>query len=192
GWKDANGDGVREKNGRPLELSLLAPTSSSTRIRTSVILQDQFKQLGVRIKLDHVESNVMNERVFSTRKWDGVLIGWHPDPGSSAVSQNWAGRNAIADGSNVSRYSNPTFDAHLDSAQTAFDPAARIAHFRQAFDVLNSDAPAIWLYELRSAVGINKRIRPAFLRPDSWWIHLDQWSIPADQRIARDRVGLGK
>lgn len=192
GWKDTNADSIRDKNGRPLELSLLVPTSSGLRIRMSVILQDQFKQLGVRLKLDHIESNVFNERVFGTRSWDGALIGWHPDPGSSAVAQSWAGRSAKPDGGNVSRYISSAFDAHLDSAQISIDPTARKAHFRKAFEILNADAPAIWLYELRSAVGINKRIVPGVLRPDAWWANLDKWSIPADQRIARDRVGLGQ
>ena len=70
--------------------------------------------------------------------------------------------------------------------------AAARTQFKQAFTVLNSDAPAIWIYELRPAVGINKRIRPATLRPDAWWAHLDRWSIAPSQRIARDNVGLGK
>jgi peptide/nickel transport system substrate-binding protein len=192
GWKDTNADSIRDKGGRPLELSLLVPTSSALRLRASVILQDQFKKLGVRINVDQRESNAMNEVLFGTRKWDAVVLGWHPDPGSSGIAQSWSGRNAVPGGSNISLYANPTFDAHLDSAQVSFDPAARKQHFRQAFEILNSDAPAIWLYELRSAVGINKRIRPATLRPDAWWVHLDRWSIPNDQRIARDNVGLGK
>lgn len=193
GWKQVGrSDSVREKNGRPLELTLLVPTSSTTRIRTSVILQDQFKHLGVRLKLDNLESNVMSERVFSTRKWDAAIMTWHPDPGSSAVAQNWGSSSAIPGGPNISRYASKEFDAHLDSARTTYDPAAARTHFRQAFTVLNNDAPAIWIFELRSAAGINKRIRPTTLRPDAWWAHLDRWSIPADQRIARDNVGLGK
>jgi peptide/nickel transport system substrate-binding protein len=190
GWKDTNGDSVRDKDGRPLVLTLLAPTSSAARIRMSVILQDQFKQLGVDIKLDHQESNVMNERVFESRQWDGVLLGWHPDPGSSGVLQNWGSREAVPSGSNISRYKSAAFDAHVDSAQTSVDPVLRKAHFRQAFETLNGDAPAIWLYELRSAVGINKRIRPGVLRSDAWWTHLDKWSIPSELRISRDRVGV--
>jgi peptide/nickel transport system substrate-binding protein len=189
GWRDADGDGVREKNGRPLQLELVVPTSSSTRMRMSVILQEQLKQLGVRLTLDQVEANVFGERVFATRRWDGFLMGWHPDPGSSALTQSWSGRNAKPGGSNLSRYASAGFDAHLDSARSSSDAAARRAHFRQAFDTLNEDAPAVFLYELRVAVGVHHRVQPKF-RPDAWWAHLDEWSIPTDQRIARDRVGL--
>lgn len=191
GWKLGR-DGIRTKNGQRLSLALLVPTSSALRLQTSVILQNQFKHLGVDLKIDKMESNALGERVFGTRKWDAVFMGWHPDPGSSAVAQNWSSATAVPGGPNISRYASREFDAHLDSARTTYDPDAARAHFKQAFTILNNDAPAIWIYELRSAVGINKRIRPATLRPDAWWAHLDRWSIPAAQRIARDNVGLGK
>jgi peptide/nickel transport system substrate-binding protein len=192
GWKVANSNGFREKNGRPLELTLVVPVSSTARRSMSVILQDQLKALGAELKLDLVEPTVHGERVFNTRKWDGNFMGTLLDPGPGNVAQTWGSKNAVRGGSNVSRYVNHEFDAHVDSAETAYDMAARRAHFRRAFDILNSDAPSIWMYEVRNAAGIHKRIRPATLRPDAWWAHLDRWSIPADLRIARDKVGLGK
>ncbi|HEY7567381.1 MAG TPA: peptide ABC transporter substrate-binding protein, partial [Gemmatimonadaceae bacterium] len=192
GWKINPRDSIRARNGQRLSLTLLVPTSSSTRLQTSVILQDQFKQIGAELKIEKLESTALGERVFGTRKWDAAFIGWHPDPGSSAVAQNWSSSTAIPGGPNITRYVSREFDAHLDSARTTYDPAAARVHFRQAFTVLNNDAPAIWIYELRSAAGINKRIRPAPLRPDAWWAHLDRWSIAEGQRIARDNIGLGK
>lgn len=191
GWKPGR-DSVRTRNGQRLSFTLLVPTVSTTRVRASVILQEQLKQLGVELKIDKIESSAMNERVFSGRKWDAVFIGWHPDPGSSGVAQNWSSTTAVPGGPNLSRYKSREFDAHLDSARTTYDPVAARAHFKRAFTVLNNDAPAIWIYELRSSAGINKRIRPATLRPDAWWSHLDRWSIAPGKRIARDNVGLGK
>lgn len=190
GWVVSPSDSIRRKNGRRLELTLVVPSSSPPRVRMGVILQDQLKKIGVSLKLDEVEHAAMIDRIFGSRKWDGVFMGYHPDPGSSAVSQNWRSANAVAGGANISLYANPEFDLHFDSAQATVDRSTRAMHFRRAFETLNNDAPALWLYELRSAVGINKRIRPAVLRPDAWWAHLDKWSIPANLRIERDKVGL--
>lgn len=191
GWRVTGRDSVRHKNGRPLALTLVVPVSSTARRSMSVILQDQLKAIGAQLKLDVVEPTVHAERVFNTRKWDGNFMGMLLDPGSGAIAQTWGSKNAIRGGSNVSRYVNPEFDAHLDSAEMAYDVAVRRAHFRRAFNILNSDAPAIWMYEVDNAAGIHKRVRPVGLRPDAWWAHLDRWSIPADLRIARDKVGLG-
>ena len=35
-------------------------------------------------------------------------------------------------------------------------------------------------------MAVHKRIRITGMRPDAWWAGIAQWSIPADQRIARD------
>jgi peptide/nickel transport system substrate-binding protein len=56
--------------------------------------------------------------------------------------------------------------------------------------VFVDDAPAVMLYEPRLVAGASKRIKLVELRPDAWWSGLADWSIPADQRIDRDRVGL--
>jgi ABC-type transport system substrate-binding protein len=191
GWTPGK-DNIRRKNGRPLRLEILVPTSSSLRQAASVILQEQFNTLGVKLEIEIMENNALGERVFGSRKWDGVFMGYHPEPGSSGVRGNWGSSNATMGGSNVALYKNVAFDAHLDSAQTSYDANEAREHFRDAFTVLNGDAPAIFLYELRGSIGVHNRIEPAYLRPDAWWSHLDEWSIPAEKRIARDRIGLGK
>jgi peptide/nickel transport system substrate-binding protein len=61
--------------------------------------------------------------------------------------------------------------------------------FSRAFQTLISDAPAIWLFEPRNVVGIQKRIHTAPLRADAWWAHLADWYVPADEQIARDHAG---
>jgi peptide/nickel transport system substrate-binding protein len=54
GWRDTNGDGIREKGGRQLRFSLAAPTSSQTRMRFSVVLQAMLRDVGARVELDHM------------------------------------------------------------------------------------------------------------------------------------------
>ena len=52
------------------------------------------------------------------------------------------------------------------------------------------DAPGIWLYEQSTIGGIHKRIRTTKPRADGWWTTLPDWCIPANERNARDRIGL--
>jgi hypothetical protein len=47
--------------------------------------------------------------------------------------------------------------------------------------------PAVFIVEPKLAMGLHRRVRPAPLRADGWWAHLDAWTIPAAERIARDR-----
>jgi len=47
GWVDRDGDGIREKNGAPLALSISAMTGNVNRERTEMVLREQYRGIGV-------------------------------------------------------------------------------------------------------------------------------------------------
>ena len=110
-----------------------------------------------------------------------------PKPSPGAVRGSWgtAGSRASS-GNNYGSYESPAFDAYVDSALAAFDPAARKTYFTMAYETIIQDAPAIWLSESIPTVGYNARLNLAPLRSDAWWAHIPEWSIAADKRIPRD------
>jgi hypothetical protein len=57
------------------------------------------------------------------------------------------------------------------------NPARSTALYRRAYRTLTDDAPAMWLYELRNAQGVSKRIHATGIRPDAWWANLADWSV---------------
>ena len=189
GWKDTNGDGVRDKHGVPLRFSVMVPASSRARQNVAVLLQEQLKRSGIDLQVDQLDVNTMIARL-GKRDFDAVLNAWHPDPNASSIRQSWGGESARSpNGSNYGGYDSPAFDAYVDSAVTARTADAP-AYFRKAYQVFVDDAPAVMLYEPRLVAGASKRIKLVEMRPDAWWAGLADWSIPADQRIDRDRVGL--
>ena len=190
GWRDANGDGIREKGGRRLEFTMLVPNSSRNRMRFAVLMQEQLKQAGVDARIEELEFNAFVKRL-DARDFDAAIEGGHLDPSPGVVRQSLSTASARAkDGSNYSRYESAAFDAAVDSATAATDPAKSRAHFRRAYEIILNDAPAVWLYELRQMAGAHKRIRITGMRADAWWAGLPDWSIPEGERIARDRIGL--
>jgi hypothetical protein len=64
-------------------------------------------------------------------------------------------------------------------------------YMRHAFQIQVADAPAVWLYDVPTVAGIHRRIHNEPMRPDGWSVHLADWTIPPNERIDRDRVGLG-
>lgn len=187
GWV-LNKNGVREKNGRELSFTLITPSSSQNRVRSAVLIQDQFKRIGVTVKIQQLESNAF-VRLETSRNFDAAMHSWHLDPSPSNIVQTWGTEAALdANGSNYGGYSNTRFDAYLDSALTAPSLERARPFFKRAYQIIIDDAPAIWIYELKGAVGIHRRVQVTSLRPDAWWAHLADWSIPANARIARDRT----
>ena len=190
GWKDGNGDGVREKGGRPLKFSILVPTSSAVRQRMAVLIQEQLRQAGVQADVEALEFNAFIERQRS-RRFDSYFGAWNVDPAPGSIRQSWTTTGVSGEeGSNYGSYSNPRFDALVDSALAAGSPAASKALYARAYQQIIDDAPAIWVYEPRFFAGAHKRLRPVGLRADGWWGGLADWTIPENERIDRDRIGL--
>jgi peptide/nickel transport system substrate-binding protein len=189
-WRDRDGDGIRERNRRPLEFTLLVPSSSRNRVRMAVLLQDQLRRVGVAMRIENLEQGAFLERARSGR-FDAIFGAWHMEAGPSGIRQTWGTSGArMANGLNFGSYESRVFDAHVDSALAANDRAAARRHYRRAIETAIADAPAIWLYEPRATIGIHNRIRPAALRADAWWARLADWSIGPDARLPRDRLGI--
>lgn len=185
GWKDSNGDGVRDRNGVPLEFSLSVPGSSKARSRMAVLVQEQLKQAGVKVDIDQLDFPAFISKENS-RDFDAVFGQWHVEASPGSIRQTWGTAGLAKGGSNYGSYSNPLFDAEVDSALTAGSFAARRADFTSAYRTIDADAPAIWFAEPKRIMAVNRRIVTGRLRADSWWANLADWMIPADKRIARD------
>jgi peptide/nickel transport system substrate-binding protein len=189
GWREPSPGAVRVKDGRPLRFSLIVPVSSRTRIAYSVLIQEQLRRVGAQVDLDQLQANAAGDRQRQ-HNFDASLLAQSTDPSPSGWKQQWGSAGVPPAGQNWVSYRNPAYDALLDSALSTFDPAKTRAYMRRAFQLQIADAPAVWLYDVPTVAGIQKRIRNAPLRPDGWSIHLADWMIPPNERIDRDRVGL--
>jgi peptide/nickel transport system substrate-binding protein len=188
GWRDANGDGLRERNGRSLRFALAVPGSSRARVRMAVLLQEQLRQAGVKVDVEQQDFPVFLEGM-RRRTFDVVIGGWHTQPSPGGVRQTWGSMGSRArNGSNYGSYENPVFDAYVDSALASSDLTTRRSLFSKAYEIIIQDAPALWLAEPIPTLGYHSRLQLAPLRPDAWWAHIPEWWIPADKRIPRDNA----
>src|SRR5213080_4054000 len=187
GWTDSDGDGIRDKDGRPLAFRLLLPTTSAIRRQYARLLQEQFRIAGVDVQLDEVDFSLYNERARAGR-FDALLNTWNTDATpSSGFPQTWT--PAGFGRSNYGHYDNPDVDRLVDRAvaSAANRDQARRA-WRAAVETLNRDAPGIFLYATSNVAAIHKRVVDVTIRPDSWLALLRTWRIPADRLTDRDRV----
>ncbi|HET7585471.1 MAG TPA: ABC transporter substrate-binding protein [Gemmatimonadaceae bacterium] len=190
GWRDANGDGVRERAGRPLRFSIIVPSSSGVRRQWAVLLQDMMKQVGAQVSVEEMEFNTFVQRQQSGR-FDAVLGAWILDPSESTIRQQWsAAASRMRGGVNYGSYESAAFDALVDSAAQQMDPERARPYWRRAYETLIADAPAVFLYEIVNVAGMHERIHPVGLRADAWWANLADWYIPAADRIPRDNLPL--
>ncbi|MFN2638033.1 MAG: ABC transporter substrate-binding protein [Gemmatimonadaceae bacterium] len=177
GWKRGS-NGMRSSGSVPLAFALMVPSSSAIRSRLAVLLQEQWRQAGVAVRIEPLELNTFGARM-ENRKFDALLNAWHIDPTPSSVREEWASSEIRKGGYNAASYRNPSFDAVIDSAVKEMNPSRSVELYRGAYRILTDDAAAMWIYELRNAHGVSPRIRTAQIRPDAWWQDLANWSVIA-------------
>lgn len=191
GWKDADGNGVREKGGRPLKFAILVPSSSRARRQMAILLQAAWKGIGADVSIDDMEFNTYVSRM-EQGAFDVTMHALNPDPSPTDAAATFATPKPPAPwGTNYGAYSNPVVDAAFDSARVEFDAARSKALYRRAYTTIIDDAAAIFLFEPTMVAGIHKRIDPGVIPKAGWWINLGDWKIAPDQQIARDRIPIG-
>lgn len=61
-------------------------------------------------------------------------------------------------GSQWAKYSNPDFDALVDSARSTLDKEQRMADYKKAYEILREDVPGIGLYQAFAVYGANEKL----------------------------------
>ncbi|WP_164914380.1 ABC transporter substrate-binding protein [Aminipila luticellarii] len=74
GWKDTNGDGIREKNGKDLAFTWYAWTNSTT---IPEILAEQLKTVGFKMNIEAIDWNYVNQKIGDNKYDTGIeWLSW--------------------------------------------------------------------------------------------------------------------
>ena len=106
GWKPGPG-GVREKDGKRLEFSLIVPSGNAARLATAQILKQEWQAIGVDM---HIRQMTFNQEIATLqphKDWDMAMIGWVYAPDYYPTG---GGLFNTGGGSNYGGYSNPEMD----------------------------------------------------------------------------------
>ncbi|CAN5252568.1 peptide-binding protein [soil metagenome] len=192
GWRDTDGDGVRQRGARVLQFTLLVPGSSRSRVRMAVLLQEQLRRIGARVNLEQLEYAAFVDR-GRRRRFDAMFGAWRIDVSPHGIRQTWGTSGSRSqNGLNYGSYESALFDAQVDSALNAHDVTAAREYFRRAQETIIADAPAIWMFEPRVTLGLHSRLQVHDIRPDAWWAGLADWSVDPNQRLPRDEATAGE
>lgn len=117
---------------------------------TSIVVQEQLKQIGIDSEIDAQENATYIENFFSGN-FDIAVMGaaGYVDPDEFLRSMLYTG-----EGTNASGYSNPAYDALLDEGLATPDRDARAAIYQQAQQIMIDDLPIIPIYTSNTYEGL--------------------------------------
>ena len=188
GWRDTNGDGIREKNGRPLRIEVDYNTSDQTRADMLVAMQAGLRKIGVDLVPKPYESTTWVQRLRSG-EFQGSFWGWGWGPGVVGPNAEavFHSRSAKPGSPNFAGYRNPRVDALIDSALVTFDPATSKRLWAEFEQAVVDDAVYAPIFLDPELSAVNERFENVKFRGIEWWEDAPYWYIPQNRRLPRDR-----
>jgi peptide/nickel transport system substrate-binding protein len=190
GWVDANGDGIRDKNGRPLRIEVDYNSSDPTRQDVLIAMQSMLREIGVNLVPRPYESTAWVTRLRGG-DFQGSFWGWGWGPGVMGMNAEavFHSRSIPPGGPNFAGYRDPRVDALIDSTLVTFDTTRLKALWSRIEQQVIDDAVYAPIYLDPELFGVSARIQNVEFRGIEWWEDVPYWYIPEDQRLPRDRAG---
>lgn len=147
GYRDTNGDGIREMPNdpsKPLSFRYSYPSDQYGGDGTRVfeLLRDMWSQAGVQITLTPLDADALTSVCCPAFDFDVINWGW--GAGSDPASLLGVATTAnIPTGYSETGYSNPEYDALFDEQEVTPDPEERIAKIHRLQEILVRDVPYI-------------------------------------------------
>jgi peptide/nickel transport system substrate-binding protein len=170
GWVDSNGDGIREKDGMDMNLSLLTNAGNTTREDLGVYVQDQLKQVGINVDFQAIDFGTLLEQM-DAQTYDMYILGWTnigSDPNDDVF---WSSEyDVVGSGFNNTSYQNPRVEELLVEGYSSPGclPENRAPIYKEIQQIIHDEVPYIFL---------NGRVSNAFYNKDWTNINPGTWSF---------------
>ncbi len=175
GWKDSDGDGIRDRDGQPFRFDLMiAPNPEREDI--AVIVQAGLAAVGIDVQIAIREVAAMIPAVTGPeRRYDAVLVGNVSD---MIVDErdSWA-CDQIGQPNQFTSYCNPSLDVVMDSIPIVQDREVLGGLLRRFHEIIAADQPYTFLFYLdringvRGVQGVEFGVRGDWLSVHDWWVH---------------------
>lgn len=160
GWKDSNGDGIRDKmiDNRLIELifDLNFLSTAGDWKDMATLTAEQMLKAGVRAIPVPLDVKVFIEKA-RTHDFDMIMGSWSGSCLPEDYTQLWHSGSWSSGGSNYSGFGNPASDALIDSIKVTLDEDIRTPMVKRLQKMIFDDQPFIFIYtNLRRAI-LHKR-----------------------------------
>jgi peptide/nickel transport system substrate-binding protein len=166
-----------DPDGKPVEFSILTSSSNADRTKMATLIQDDLKQLGMRVQVVPLEFRSLLDRITQTKQYDACLLGlvsFDADPNSDL--NVWLSRGATHLWNPQQAHPATAWEAEidrlLDAQLTATSYGQRKKLYDRVQEILAANQPMIFLASPDILVGAKKVIgnfHPAVLEPYVLW-----------------------
>ena len=123
GWRDSNGDGVRDRGEIPFRFTLMIPASTQeVTDRTAAWVQQSLASIGIKMEIEKLEWRTIQERRGEHRFQAAMAsLSFTPVPDQHELYHS----SSRKQGFNYVGFADPETDRLLEEGRKTFDPLAR-------------------------------------------------------------------
>lgn len=177
GYSDTNGDGVLEKDGKPLRFTVLTNQGNDARIKTAEIIQRRLRNVGIDMKILVLEWATFIKEFVNKRRFDALILGW-TIPQDPDLFDIWHSSKIGERGLNHYSYSNKEVDRLLEIGRKTIDIKERQKIYCKIQEILALDVPCVFLYIPYALPVVHKRFKGVEPMPAGITYNKYRWGVP--------------
>ncbi len=172
GWRDADGDGILDKEGKAFEFEIITNQGNEIRAKCAEIIQQRLAEVGIRVKIRVVEWAAFVNDFINKRKFDATILGW-TIPMEPDLYDVWHSSKTGPEELNFVSYKNAEVDALIVKARETFDQKLRKRCYDRIQEILAEEQPYLFLYVPDALPIIHARFRGVETAPlgIGWNLH---------------------
>jgi peptide/nickel transport system substrate-binding protein len=147
-------DGVLAKDGEKFSFAFFSDQGQPEREQTSLIVQQNLKDIGVDAQFQTLEFNNFMQRERVTKEFSAVCF-YYVTPATPDLHSYWQ----TGGSTNEWSYSNPEVDRMFRDGLSIFDPEKRREHYRKLYTVLAEEQPVVYIYHPHELQAVSKKVR---------------------------------
>jgi peptide/nickel transport system substrate-binding protein len=188
GWRDSNGDGVRDKADEPLQFTITTDRANPTLVALAEAIATQWNLLGIRVEPQFVDLS----RRQRPENFDLLLLATAPGglPADPDFYPLWHS-SQVDGGQNLTGFADEAADQLLVEGRRNLDPEVRRQYYNAFQEMLAEQLPALPLYHpiynyavgnlvQQVQVGPFTRASDRFRTLPDWYIHTSRVVIEQD------------
>lgn len=174
GWKDTDADGVLDRNGRPLRITLVTYTERASLPPTAEVIQSQLKEIGIDVDLRVLKSAGAGE-LRKKGEFDMYLVGrgllFVPDPDDNMM-QDYHSSTPLG-GYGGYGYKNERMDELLEKGRVTFDIEERKKIYDELQEIIVDEAPVAYLNYYVNVIAVKSNVHGYQPHPTEYSFHLE-------------------
>ena len=187
GWKDTDGDGIIDKDGKPFVFEIITNQGNEIRAKTAEIIQQRLAEVGIKVKIRTLEWAAFVKDFINKRRFDATVLGWTIplDPDGYDV---WHSSKTGPEELNFVSFKNREVDDLLEKGRSTFDQKIRKRCYDRIQEILAEEQPYLFLYVPDALPIIHARFRGIAPAPLGIGYNFIKWYVPREeQRLTMTR-----